>query len=867
MIKCIRYFMIVFVLGALCFNTSSGETFEWKTSKFILDNGMTVVITEMPNSPKVSVFGLVKTGSASEGPYLGSGISHFLEHMLFKGTKNRGVGEIAAQIQAVGGNVNASTGKDHTIYTLTLPYKSFDVALEILADMLQNSAIDSKELEKERSVILSEMKLHRDNPARWLNEMSYTVMYTRHPYRHPIIGYKSLFLQLTQEDLVDYYLTHYIPNNMVLSIAGNIKTNDVIKKVKKTFASFERETELVRVLPKEPQQITPRYYEEEYATPYTFLSFSYPSTSLLDKDLYAMDVLSGILGGGRSSRLYQKLYKEQKLVQSISAHNYTPIDSGAFEINAMLEDSQLEATIDAIREQIEWIKSKGVSQDELDKIKRQTLKGYIDGMQASNQIAYRQAYDEAFAGDYDFSSKYFKAIKAVTAQQIQDAARRYLFPSTENIVVLRPKSDRSSDQPETQISKPEHIERFVLDNGMTLLIREDHSLPIVSIHFVLNGGLRQEPAQLSGISKMLSSVWTKGTKSLTAKDISSFTDSLAISLSSFSGTNSLGLGLSFLSEDTDTTLRLLRDIVLNPSFPQEEIDIVRSDFKTAINTRKDNIGRYAQYEMRRQLFKSHPHRFDTYGTIESLEKIKRKDLISFYDGVLSADSVVMTVFGDVKKEDIFKKVKASFRGLPNKKFEPKKFYEAPLQEMRFEDIALEKEQAIIMFGFHGLTLDNPDKYGLEILMNLIGSAFDGRLFKKVREEIGQAYNMGAASVPSLDLGYLFMYVLTNEASIEQVKSIMKQEVVDIQKNKISEENLINIKTYLKGSFQGQYETNSALSFTSSLDELYHLGYQKYLTYDKNIDAVTVDDVQRLANEYLTLDKMSVLVIKPEAGIE
>jgi zinc protease len=185
------------------------------TSKVVLDNGLTVLITEMPSSPVVAVYALVKTGSATEGEFLGTGISHFLEHMLFKGTHGRGVGEIAAKIQAIGGEINAATGKDYTIYTITVPFEQFDVALDVLADMLMHSTMEPEEVERERSVIFSEMKMHNDNPDRKIQEIKDKNIYLRHPYRHPIIGYETALAGVTRDDLLEYYRRFYVPDNTI----------------------------------------------------------------------------------------------------------------------------------------------------------------------------------------------------------------------------------------------------------------------------------------------------------------------------------------------------------------------------------------------------------------------------------------------------------------------------------------------------------------------------------------------------------------------------------------------------------------------------------------------------------------------------
>jgi zinc protease len=283
---------------------SPARSDDGQSSKHIFDNGLTVLVSEMPSSPVVSVYALVKAGSATEGKFLGAGISHFLEHMLFKGTHGRNVGELASRIQSVGGTINAATSYDYTIYTITVPYESFDVALDILSDMLMNATMNPEEVERERKVIFGEMRLRRDDPDRILSELVFQNVYIRHPYRHPIIGYESLLAEVTPEDLVEYYRTFYTPNNIIFSVAGNIDDQTVLPKIQEAFQGFKRTRAITRNLPEEPTQISGRRYEEEYPTDLTRLSMSFSGVSLLHPDLYALDALAEILGSGRSSRLY-----------------------------------------------------------------------------------------------------------------------------------------------------------------------------------------------------------------------------------------------------------------------------------------------------------------------------------------------------------------------------------------------------------------------------------------------------------------------------------------------------------------------------------------------------------------------------------
>lgn len=856
------FVLVVFFAVALFFPSAiyaAGEV----ASKHLLDNGLTVLIREMPASPVVSVYALVKTGSATEGEYLGTGISHFLEHMLFKGTTMRKVGEIADEVQAVGGSINAATSMDYTIYTITVPSESFDTALEVLSDMLMHSVMDPAEIEKEREVIFGEMRMYKDDPDRVLNELAYRNIYIKHPYRHPIIGYKELLAGVTRDDLLAYYRSRYAPNNMVLSIAGNIREPEILPKVEGTFKDFKRQRDVVRNLPQEPPQLSPRRYDEEYPTDLTRLSMAFSGVSLLDHDMYAMDVLAMILGQGESSRLYLDIYKKQGLVYAVSSSNYTPIDRGVFAVEALLEADNTEKTIEAVREALEAIKKNGVKKDELEKAKRQVLSEHIFSLQKASHVTYSQAIDEAYAGDPQFSEKYVEGVRTITNEDIKRVARHYLVEEALTIVVLKSKSKGSPVPQERKEAGAGEIRKVVLKNGLTVLLREVHGLPIVSMRLSMQGGTRQEEPLNNGISQMMTALWEKGTKALSAQEIAERSESLGMGIGSFSGKNSFGLEMECLLENFQEGLDLFADIVKNPVFPEEELVDVKDEMRSAIRQREDDIFQFSGIAFKELLFQSHPLRLDDGGTMESIDRIQREDITALYRRWTVPSNMVLTVFGDIDPDETLKELEKRFGGLAGPAAPLTSSHEDPPPQPREKEIFMDKEQALVMIGFHGVGLKHGDRYGLEVLTAVLGSSFSGRLFHSIREELGQAYSLGGYSAPAMDAGYICFYVLTTEKDIAQVREVLRKNIQRIQRELVTDEELEDIKTYLKGTFKAGLETNSALSFTSGLDELYGLGFDYHQEYGRRVDAVTAQDLKRLAGEYLDLNKAVTVVTRPK----
>ena len=832
------------------------------TQKHVLDNGLTVLVTEMPASHSVSLYAMIKTGSTTEGRLLGSGMTHFIEHMLFKGTEKRAVGDISGTIQALGGTINASTSFDYTVYTITVPAGAFDEALDVLSDMLLNARFDPQELEKEREVIIKEMRLRNDWPGYALSQTVFETVYTLHPYRIPIIGYEDLFRKVSRDDLRNYYHNHYTPNNMIFSVAGDINDKEVLAKTDAAFKNFQRGYYVIRNMPEEPLQLSARRYEIEYPTQLTRMSLAYGGVDFLNDDMPVLDVLAMIMGQGQSSRLYQTLFKGKHLVRTISAGNYTPIDKGLFEIEATLDYEKIPETIREIDAQIERIAENGVTAQELEKVKRQVLSQYIGEFQKSGSVAFRTAAEEYMTGDPEFSKRYIDMVKQVSSQDLARAARRYLDPDKRSTVILKPTGVKTAADDMSQNGEVGEIIKKTLPNGITVLLRENHTFPLVTIMVSVMGGTRYETEELNGLSELMSRTWVKGTKSRTADQIASEVESRGAGFGAFSGRNSLGITMSLLSEDLPFGLDLVRETVLEPSFEADTIIKEKELLSTAILGRDDDISNLTMEALQARLFSSPGFRLLSLGTLESVQRITRDDIVAFYRRVCSPGSMVISVYGDIDSAAVFKDIERAFASLKPGGQEKLTFQEQPLTQAQEETVRVDKEQAMVMVGFRGPSIRDEDRYGLQILSGILGSSFSGRMFTQIREELGQAYTLGGSYVPGLDTGLIYFGVQTTPDQIDLVKDRLLKIFKDIQAEPVSDKELRDIKSYIEGTFLMGMETDGEMIFMTSLDELYGLGYANYEDFNAAIEKVGADDIQRLARKYLDLSKAVIITSLP-----
>jgi zinc protease len=844
------------------------------TKRVTLENGMVVLVKENYNQPLVALFLCIRTGSANEGKLTNSGITHFVEHMLFKGTKNRKSTDIFREIESYGGLINAVTSYDYTGYKITVPKKFATAALKILADMVRNATFDKQELEKERQVILREINLSYDHPQRYASYLLWKTAFSVHPYKYPILGEEKLLNQLTREDLLEFYQTRYTPNNIILAVVGDVNAQKFISVTEKIFADFRKNFIPDFGNTPEPQQKELRSYEERFSSGVTYLLLGFHSVALTHNDLFALDVLATILGEGKSSRLYKLICSKKKLAYNIQAINYTPHQPGLFIISCLLPEAQRERVLSLILKQIAQLKKRFVSEKELIKAKNRIVSNILFQNQTIEAQAQDLAVNEALAGNFRFTEQYVKKIRQITTQDILTVANKYLVQSNLNIVTLLPRDE--SVKPDGIIPgqilklnigienlKEKAVNKYVLENGLRLLVKENKDSPLVSIKAVFKGGLRAETQENNGLSNLVAQMLDKGTKTKSAAEIAYLVESKGAHLSYFSGNNSFGLSIELLSKDLDQMLELLADLIINSTFPPREFKRLKEKNLAKLKSQKDNIFEVGQRLLKLTLFEKHPYRFLTIGNEESLKKLNRRAIKSFYQNFCVSKNMVLAIFGDVDSSYVLAKVKKLFTKLNSEQTCAITPQQEPLTKtVQSISQMLPKRQALILMGFPGSTVFNQDRYALEIICQILSQS-SGKLFTQIREKAALAYTLGAYSVIGIDPGYIVIYAATTSENIEIVKNEIIRQLNLLKTSSLNEQELLQAKASLWGKKLMSRQTNSAQALESALDELYGLGYNYYTKYSHLISQVKSADIKRSAQQYFDFNKYALVVLKPK----
>src|SRR4026208_108203 len=407
--------------------------------KWILPNGLTVIVQADHSAPVASVQVWCATGSIDEDQHLGAGLSHILEHMLFKGTKTQSANQIAQSIQDVGGYINAYTSFDRTVFWIDVPKDGVGTALKVLSDAMMNSTLPPEEYQKEQEVIRREFAMGMDDPDRMASLLLYGTAYQRHPYRFPVIGELEVYNQLTQEQVMQYYKTRYVPNNLTFIVVGDVDAEKVRQQLADLFKAYPEKSLQPVFIPAEPPQLGRRELHQEFATELTHLSLAWHIPAVTNPDVPALDLLSTILGEGRSSRLYRRVREEAGLAFRISAFSYTPGDPGLFGIDATVDPKKREGAEQLVLHIVDDVKHAGVTADELAKAKKIMLSHHLGALTTMRGQASDIGSNWLLTRNLNFSRDYLDAVQKVSLDEIKRVAAQYLTENNLAVISLNPK--------------------------------------------------------------------------------------------------------------------------------------------------------------------------------------------------------------------------------------------------------------------------------------------------------------------------------------------------------------------------------------------------------------------------------------------
>jgi zinc protease len=834
-----------------------------------------VITKETPGSKAATVQIWVKAGSVYEDQHEG-GITHLIEHMIFKGTPSRGPGRLAADIEALGGRINAYTSYEYTVYHATLSSRHWSQALEVLTDAVRHSVFDPDELAREKKVVLEEIRMRKDRPSIRLFQELMAQAYNTHPYRQPISGTEQSVSAITREDILGYMEKHYHPENMMVVMVGDVMVEQVVDKVQELMADLPQSELAESTIPKEPSQQKSRLLFLEDDINQTHLALGFPISQFESPDTPVLDVMTHILAQGDTSRLYQRLRNETGLVYRIDGSAFTPRDPGLLEITATLEPTNIIPALEEILTEVFKMKYLYVSDEELARAKRNLESDFVFNLERAEGQA-RVLGSFQFLADDPREEKYLDQVRAVSKEEIKKAASFYLRENRLTAGIIAPrttefkldetayvklieKADAAAKAglPASQVSDAylTNVHRFSLSNGIELLVREDHEIPTTSIRVVFPGGLRSETETTNGAFAFISELLPKGTQKLSAMDVARQVANMAGNISGFNGKNTFGLKADFLARFFEPGLQLVRDIVRTPAFAPEEAEKIRVELLSQLKHQEDALPSLAFKEFNQNLFRGHPYGLNTAGEETALKNFTVASLEKIYENHAKPEAMVIAVAGDVDADEVKELVMKFFSDWQSENHREASGIEEesllppdPPTEPLLVSIPRDKQQVHIIIGFLGTTLTSDDRYGLEVLDTVL-SGQSGRLFTELRDKQSLAYSLSSFSLLGLDTGSFGIYIGTSPDKKDETIKAAWQQLFRIREAEISKDELEKAKNILITQYELNLQTHSAQAMEMALNATYGLGQDFGNRYIHAIEQVDPATVLEMARKYI-----------------
>jgi zinc protease len=901
-----RIFVSLFVLVSLITTTVSAQKSDQlppiKYKEVTLKNGLRVIMHEDRSTPVVAVNLWYHVGSKNEAPGR-TGFAHLFEHMMFQGSKNFVDGW--RSVDELGGNVNGTTDNDRTYYFEVVPSNFLERVLYLEADRMGNllDAMTQEKLDNQRDVVKNERRQRVDNvPYGTASERISEIMYPEgHPYRWSVIGSMADLSAASMDDVKAFFRQYYAPNNAILVLAGDYNEKQALAWIEKYFGTIAKGADINRPKPAAPKldgEIRKTY---EDTVPLPRVSLVWHSVPQYSADEAALSMLGSILSSGRGSRLQSSLVYGKELAQSIGAFNGSNEIGGLFQVTALAKPGKtLDELEKEINVEIERIKKEAPTADEMTRALNARESGAIYSLETVLGKGVQLSSYAGYLKKPDYLQTDLDRYRKVTAADVQRVANQYLSANrlVMNYVPRKgeaPKMSQEANKPASTVTKKKDaaliaqqeanlpkpgadpkfalpaIEKTKLSNGLNVWLVKQNELPIVSMNLVLNSGGTLDPADKSGIASMSATMLNQGTKTRSAIEIANGLQSIGASVNAGAGWDSTNVSMQSLTKNLDQALDIYSDVVVNPAFPATELESIRRRALVGFLQRKSNPTAVANVVYNKVLYGNQPYSRQLSGDEKSVKAMTREDLVNFYNSNYRPNNATLIVVGDVDGKTILPKLEKAFAAWKPGEISVAATIANATMEGKPGIYFIDKPgaaQSSVSIGQVGVDRNNPDYYAIQVMNSILGGGGTARLYMNLREDKGYTY--GAYSGFSFRRGAgpfsasgEIQTVSTKEAVLEFLKELNGiRGAIPVTPAELD----INKQALIR-RFPSGFETVGQISNQLSNLVIYNLPDNTFNEYISKVNSVSLADINRVANKYLTPDKMAIIIVGDRKAVE
>lgn len=842
-----------------------------------LANGIRVLFRRTLPSGLVSVRAWVKTGSIHEENFLGGGLSHFLEHMVFKGTEKFSCEEISRRVQAVGGALNAYTTFSRTVFYADVPVEAAETAFDVLSQMTLFPTLDADAAALEKNVVLREIAMGEDDPDSRLADAMFAEAFRVHPYRFPVIGHRNIFQEMGVEELRLYLKKRYTPQNIAVVVAGDIDAERVFALAEKYFANAPVRATADVFIPDEPPQFAPREITLRGDVNVLRGSMVWKIPDAAHDDAPALFALASALGKGDSSILWRELHERRGIVHDVNVSAWMPSNGGLFWIDydadlgarAKIEDALLATVAETARS--------GVDFSLLKKSVRGAFVNLVNSFATASAAAGRLGLECVERGGPAETKKFFEKLETLTPDDVRRVAEKYLGEEKRTTSAFEQKlpcAKTSAKKCEAKTVAPAKtqtlpsFEEARLACGIRVLLRVGTAFPKVHLRATMLGGGEFESERTKGATALLSTLMTLDAGTRSAAEIAEEIESVGGVFEEISGNNSFSLFAETLSGDAPIACKILADALAAPRFSEEIFLRERATQLASVRSENDEIEAFAENALRREFFGKHALGVHNYGTEKSLGALALSDISALHARLVVPSNIVIAAAGDFDREKLIAELEENFA--------PERFADAPKtpedffsefkkhvpEEARRKEIAspAAAEQAIVQLAFPDVGACDERADAGTVLAGML-NGLSSRLFFEVREKRGLAYFVGARRISSPTAGMFFLRAGTEKEKTEAVLDEMRKELERLRAGKFSAEELDGAKARALVARRSARQRLSACCARAALDALFRMSDKTDAEKDAHIRAVSAADVASFASEILSPKNELEFVVK------
>lgn len=828
---------------------TSMQLFAQAGAHFTLDNGLNVFIKEQRATPVVAINFWVKVGSVNEEPGQ-EGYAHLIEHMMFKGTSAFPYGVLDNEVKQMGAKQNAFTANDYTCYYLVGASQYFERMFELESDAVLNSVFNEQELAKEVQVVIEELRMSLDDPGNRIIQLIMDKAFQVHPYKHPIVGYLQNLEQVTRDKIYSFYKRFYVPSNMWVVIVGDVETDKALEIVRKYMGNAPRADKPIQKIKPEPEQKEQRLRVETGDLQHSYIRMGWHVPGMESEDRYALSLMARIAGGGVSSWLWRDLVEKEQLAISAGAGYYSSQFPMLFQVGAITTPGKARIFTDKAKKIIYRFINGEVSQEELEKAKQQIIAGDIYAKETAEGYAQQLGHYALLASVWD-TDKFVDKVREVSLEDLAHVAAKYFRDTNMTIARFEP-------EPPPPDSKPEMI---TLDNGVRLILKENHSSPLVAVAVKIGAGGLREGKREAGLANLTTEMLFKGAKDMSAEEIAEKFESMGSRFSSRASKSYTSFEMQSLTENFLPTLQLFLDVLAEPDFPESEFDKLKTQVLDWIKSEEDDLYKFTANNALEALFPGTPIGYSTNGKEDDVKKLKRSDLKDFHKKYFVGSNMVVAIVGDFYPREVKEELLKHFGRFNQGKV---KDFELPKLKEITEPIEVKlqknREQAQIIYAARTFPANDEKTPAITIAQNILSGSMSSRLFKNLRAKDSLAYSTWAFNVGMANTGYFQATISTAASKVATATIRLKEEIDNFRENGFTDKEFEDAKKYIVGQHALSLVDNLSLADAYSADEYFGKGFDYSAKYPADIASTTKEQVEEVAKNYLLASGSYVLTI-------